>query len=94
MFTCNVCLKIFKRKDNLMVHIKSVHEGRKFSCEICKKSYTRKYVLDKHKEAHTVLQLTDEDMLNDSWGNTPFLNLNMDFVNPGKIILNIKRVNL
>jgi hypothetical protein len=53
MFACEVCAATFTRKDNLAVHVKSVHDGVKVTCNICLKSFTRKYKLNQHtKNAH------------------------------------------
>lgn len=53
MFACEVCDATFTRKDNLVVHVKSVHENEKFTCDICFKSFTRKHKLGQHtKNVH------------------------------------------
>lgn len=53
--TCDVCKKIFKRKEHLMQHLKS-HVGlRPFKCEEpnCNKSFSRKEHLLRHVVSHT-----------------------------------------
>lgn len=53
--TCDVCKKVFKRKEHLMQHLKS-HVGlRPFKCEEpgCNKSFSRKEHLLRHIVSHT-----------------------------------------
>uniref|UniRef100_A0A336MTU4 CSON006727 protein n=1 Tax=Culicoides sonorensis TaxID=179676 RepID=A0A336MTU4_CULSO len=53
--TCEVCKKVFKRKEHLMQHLKS-HVGlRPFKCEEsgCNKSFSRKEHLLRHIVSHT-----------------------------------------
>ncbi|XP_063701041.1 zinc finger E-box-binding homeobox 1-like [Culicoides brevitarsis] len=53
--TCDVCKKVFKRKEHLMQHLKS-HVGlRPFKCEEpgCNKSFSRKEHLLRHVVSHT-----------------------------------------
>lgn len=53
--TCEVCKKVFKRKEHLMQHLKS-HVGlRPFKCEepSCNKSFSRKEHLLRHVVSHT-----------------------------------------
>lgn len=50
---CDVCHKIFKRREHLMQHIK-LHTGfRPFTCERCNKSFMRKEHLLRHMTSHS-----------------------------------------
>lgn len=53
--TCDVCQKLFKRKEHLTQHLKS-HVGlRPFKCDepLCNKSFSRKEHLIRHVVSHT-----------------------------------------
>ncbi|CAO1410253.1 unnamed protein product [Diamesa serratosioi] len=52
---CNVCQKVFKRKEFLMQHLKSHIGLRPFKCETtgCNKSFSRKEHLLRHENSHT-----------------------------------------
>jgi hypothetical protein len=55
MFSCEVCDKVYTAKRNLSAHIKSAHNGVKFTCDIYLKTFTRKHDMFRHQEiAHTV----------------------------------------
>ena len=47
-FPCTSCDFKAKRKAHLMTHTKSVHEGLRFPCEICLKSYSTNHALKVH----------------------------------------------
>ena len=56
-FTCDICKKSYNRKDALVRHIKSVHDGIKSVCLICDKSFTLKNALSRHiKTVHEGLK--------------------------------------
>ena len=52
---CDVCQKVFKRKEFLMQHLKSHIGLRPFKCETtgCNKSFSRKEHLLRHENSHT-----------------------------------------
>ncbi|GFV14993.1 zinc finger protein [Trichonephila clavipes] len=53
---CDICLKVFTRKDNLTIH-KLIHTGLKpFKCDICSKVFSQKSNLKHHKAVHTELR--------------------------------------
>ena len=45
---CQVCQKMFKRKDNLRRHGR-IHSGQKVPCDICKREFIDRYELQRHK---------------------------------------------
>ena len=47
-FKCNECSKTFKCQSGLKNHKKAIHEGRKFMCQTCGKSYVGKWGLQTH----------------------------------------------
>lgn len=52
-FACELCPKVFKRREHLYQHVK-LHTGfRPFGCENCKKSFMRKEHLMRHLTSHT-----------------------------------------
>ena len=54
---CRLCMKILKNPRHLLVHIKSVHEGRKDEeCHICDKKFARRNDLNKHITRHKKVQ--------------------------------------
>lgn len=50
MHACNLCSKVYTRKDGLTRHVLSVHEQRKFTCDQCEKTFKRNYSLTAHKQ--------------------------------------------
>ncbi|KAF5284196.1 hypothetical protein FQR65_LT00196 [Abscondita terminalis] len=51
--TCDICMKMFKRREHLYQHMK-LHTGfRPFTCENCNKSFLRKEHLLRHMVAHS-----------------------------------------
>jgi len=53
-FTCDMCDKVFKRKEHLLQHKKS-HSGLKpFICGYCGKSFSRKEHLIRHKVCYFI----------------------------------------
>ena len=48
-FSCNICHKVFNKKNQLMSHRYEVHRGRIFSCGYCNKSFKRLGHLISHK---------------------------------------------
>jgi hypothetical protein len=87
MFTCGVCLKIFTRKDNLSRHLKSVAH-RKTIIEYAPKTSTV-YPEPSTTTAPTVQEI--HDYLNDSTEDAAFMEINMDFDKPGKILFQIDK---
>ena len=54
-FNCPHCQLQSITNTNIRKHIKEVHEGKKdFTCEFCKKSFSRKFSLKKHESVHTI----------------------------------------
>lgn len=49
---CEICEKIFTRKDSLQKHISQVHSGKRYSCTMCPASFSQNYKLNKHLEKH------------------------------------------
>lgn len=87
MFTCDVCLKNFTRKDNLSRHLKSVAH-RKAIIEYAPKTSTV-YPEPSTATAPTVQEI--HDYLNDSTEDAAFMEINMDFDKPGKILFQIDK---
>lgn len=58
------CPNTFKWKKNLVAHIKYVHEGLSFKCQLCSKVLSTKQKLKLHYQAeHYVKQITDEECM-------------------------------
>ena len=52
LLQCNHCGKFFSQKDQLNLHIKAVHEGRKdYKCHICGKSFSHPVNVTNHIRA-------------------------------------------
>ena len=51
-YCCSQCGKVLRSKDNLTIHINSVHEGQKkpYSCDKCAKCFAQKGQLKIHRE--------------------------------------------
>ena len=74
MFDCDQCEGKFKRKDSLIIHIQSIHEGVKYPCNQCNYQAThqanlRKHIQSKHDGVKHVCdqcnyQLNSRDSLN------------------------------
>ncbi|KAJ8979541.1 hypothetical protein NQ317_017689 [Molorchus minor] len=54
LYSCDMCDKIFRRTDSLMVHKQKVHwgEGEMATCDICKQTVKSKKLLKIHMEIH------------------------------------------
>lgn len=50
---CKVCLKGFRRRDELVAHAVVHTDGRRFVCDICQRGYLRKSSLVCHRKTHT-----------------------------------------
>ena len=48
---CQKCGLIYNHANNLLQHIKYVHEGEKYVCPICKRLFTQPYSLIRHKRS-------------------------------------------
>lgn len=57
MFPCAVCEKVYKAKRSMLAHVKTQHEGRKFTCAVCAKTYTRKHDMLRHKKLTHVVNI-------------------------------------
>ena len=44
-YDCETCDKKFKSNSSLCTHVKNIHEGLSYSCEICLKSFAHKKIL-------------------------------------------------
>ena len=49
---CEICEKIFTRKDSLHKHLSQVHSGKRYQCNMCPASFAQSYKLKKHSEKH------------------------------------------
>lgn len=53
-FVCDICGKEFQRKKNIVMHMRSYHNGeRNFPCDICNKAFFARSQLVKHRALHT-----------------------------------------
>ena len=54
VFSCDICQKEFKgtKAKHVLGRHKMIHEGKKFKCEICSKSFVSVFELRAHKEIH------------------------------------------
>ena len=59
-FVCEICLKSFKFRNNLVKHFSSCHSETKplYSCDICQKTFDHKKSLVRHSKIH--LQTNEE----------------------------------
>ena len=50
-YKCLLCEDVsFTQKANLKIHISSVHEGKRYTCNFCEKTYQTEAVLNTHIE--------------------------------------------
>ena len=47
-YECNKCQKSFSHETELVMHIKSIHEGKRFVCKICNKEFTQDGNMKRH----------------------------------------------
>lgn len=53
-YVCDICLKHFRLKHHIAIHLKTVHARTKeFQCEICSKNFAQSSHLNLHLKAHT-----------------------------------------
>lgn len=53
-FACEICGQEFKRKKNIVVHTRRVHNNeRSYVCEICNKGFYERTAWEQHKIVHT-----------------------------------------
>ena len=48
IFVCGLCDNVFRQKESMLAHRRSIHDGVKFKCEYCTKQFSRKNVLRCH----------------------------------------------
>lgn len=55
IFQCSYegCSKLFLLKRNLITHVKSKHEGKRWKCDICTRELSSKHRMLQHLKAHT-----------------------------------------
>ena len=63
-FVCDVCSKPFSRRDKLSCHIVHKHQtivdkGHGYPCPQCRKTFSRKFNLARHKLLHTSIEKTN-----------------------------------
>ena len=52
LYQCQQCDKAFGHRQNLRIHVLTVHEGRRdYQCQLCEKTYTQKVHLTTHVSA-------------------------------------------
>ena len=55
-FQCDICLKIFKSKSQLVIHYRT-HTGEKpFACQVCDRKFTQKAGLVQHQATHSEIK--------------------------------------
>ena len=61
-FQCDECEASFRSKRNLVAHKKYKHEPvtRDFSCPFCGKSFSKRWILERHKKLHDAEDATDD----------------------------------
>ena len=55
---CEICEKIFTRKDSLQKHLSQVHSEKRYNCSMCPASFAQSYKLKKHSEKHVNISKT------------------------------------
>jgi hypothetical protein len=72
MVACNICNKVFGRKQELVCHVKSIHQGYKLECDVCKISFNSKSNLNRHmKNAHRGIDRFETPIQGSSTSNDP-----------------------
>ncbi|XP_055637190.1 uncharacterized protein LOC129775931 isoform X3 [Toxorhynchites rutilus septentrionalis] len=52
-FTCDVCGKVYRCKNNFLYHMKTHKNERSFSCQYCERSFITMLQRDRHEQSHT-----------------------------------------
>lgn len=92
--TCNICGQKFKRKKNVLTHIKAFHnKERNFKCDICDKGFYEKHHLNNHKATHKDDKPFDCDECDKNFRTTVSLRSHKKFCHPDENGETIKKVN-
>ena len=53
-FICKYCGKKFVQREGMSCHIKTIHEGIRYQCDLCEKSFSQLPNLKAHAKCHKI----------------------------------------
>ncbi|KAK6639475.1 hypothetical protein RUM43_007748 [Polyplax serrata] len=71
VFECVTCKQVFKFKQSLLQHVRTVHEtNRPYSCDVCRATFSSKSSLRNHRVIHLSLRYPCEECGNEFKGRS------------------------
>ena len=83
--SCKFCGRNFKSKEYLQIHTRDLHSynPKEHQCDICFKTFRRKYSLSAHKEIHTGAKKFKCDICSKNMSTPAYLEIHIKSVHQG-----------